>query len=275
MILLAGVTSVPALADCTTPHGVAGSLDYDPVAKIRYICDGTDWKLLEEVDDDEEGARQRLQIANDPGACTAEKNGRLRYNGTDSWDYCNGSNWIPFSFAAAPRGYFVQSAGQWKGNLGGLSGANAKCYDDLTANDWKYKADAGSLTPERIKAFLCDSTSCNNLRADTTYIMSKSGSAALGGVGFQTDSQGRGFGMQIYVDYNIWTSVSNSWTNRATVNDMLWATTPKGGSHCSNWTSTGGNGHKGNAGSDARYRWDDGTLSCNTANYLICIVDPK
>ncbi|VVN79805.1 hypothetical protein [Pseudomonas fluorescens] len=88
-----------AFAACTAPNGVAGSLDYDDATKTRKICDGTNWKVLEEVDYSTTGARQRLQVADDAGTCTALKTGRLRYNGTATWEYCNGSAWVPFESA--------------------------------------------------------------------------------------------------------------------------------------------------------------------------------
>lgn len=42
-----------------------------------------------------------FQVGNDTGGCTSEKLGRLRYNGTSTWEYCNGSAWTPFEQAAS------------------------------------------------------------------------------------------------------------------------------------------------------------------------------
>lgn len=97
-----GVTTLSsnkAFADCTAPSSPAGGIDYDGTTKTRKICDGTNWKLLEEFDYSTSGARQKIQIANDTGGCTGEKTGRLRYNGTSTWEYCNGSAWVPFEAA--------------------------------------------------------------------------------------------------------------------------------------------------------------------------------
>lgn len=88
-----------AWAACTAPDGAAGSLDYDPATKIRTICDGSAWKNLEEVDYSGDGARQRLQIAEDAGSCTSAKLGRLSYDGVAEWQYCDGTDW---SRSAAP-----------------------------------------------------------------------------------------------------------------------------------------------------------------------------
>ena len=105
--MVAGLVALGALAlspaawaACTAPDGAAGALDYDPATKIRTICDGSAWKNLEEVDYSGDGARQRLQIADDAGSCTGAKLGRLRYDGVAEWQYCDGSDWQPFGSAA-------------------------------------------------------------------------------------------------------------------------------------------------------------------------------
>ncbi len=92
----------PSFAACTSPDGVAGSLDYDDSIKTQKICDGTTWKVLKEIDySTGTGARIGAQISNDAGTCTAIKTGRIRYDGTNVWEYCNGSTWTPFDQACA------------------------------------------------------------------------------------------------------------------------------------------------------------------------------
>jgi hypothetical protein len=263
-------------ADCASPIGIAGSLNYEDSTKTQTICDGTDWKIITEIDVAPAGAKKSLQIANDPGACNTEKTGRLRFNGTNQWTYCDGNTWQILK-RNNPGGYLVQSSTTWNGNLGGLAGADAKCLTDLTNNDWKGKATAGILSAGRVKAFLCSGSSCNNLSPNTPYILSTSGDPAAGGVGFVTNANGQGFGHQFYNDSGgaIWRSNTDFWTNRGTLNDELWSNTPKGGNHCANWSSTTGNGHKGNSsGNGERYRWDNGTSSCGSTLYLACVVEP-
>lgn len=269
------VAAKPSYADCTAPAGVSGSVDYDDTTKIRTICDGTNWKILEEIDYSTAAARQRLQIADDTGSCTPAKKGRLRFSDATGWHYCDGGNWLPFESAATSRGYLVQTVTRWNGNLGGLSGADAKCLTELqTTYNWKGKAEAGTLNATRVKAFLCDGTTCNNLQANTIYLTAKANSLTLGGIGFLTDSDGRGMGYEIYLDDGNWNSSSNIWTNRSSLSNAYWNVTPKGANHCSQWTSSSGSGHEGNVGWSNMNRWDEASESCSVQNFLLCIVDP-
>ncbi len=86
-----------AFAACTSPAGDAGALNYDDTTKTQTICDGTTWKTIKVIDySTGTGARISVQISNDVGTCTAIKTGRLRYDGTNVWEYCDGSTWTPF-----------------------------------------------------------------------------------------------------------------------------------------------------------------------------------
>ena len=93
----------PAYTACTSPPGDTESFEWDETTKTWTYCDGTNWKNLSELDDSGSGVRQLLQIADDTGACTAAKKGRLRYDngGSDTWEYCDGSAWGPFEQAGA------------------------------------------------------------------------------------------------------------------------------------------------------------------------------
>jgi hypothetical protein len=178
------------------------------------------------------------------------------------------------------RGYLIQSSATWNGNLGGLSGANAKCLSDVTNNDWRGKSTAGTITAGRVQAFLCDSSTCNNLRPNTTYMVSRSDDPIAGGMTFKTDDNGRGLNNKIYfdVDDKIWRANTYYWTNRGTVDAQTWASTAKSSAsnhHCNNWSSTATNGHRGNSGYNDQGRWDSNTTSCNNAQFLICIVQPE
>ena len=95
------ISPTQAYAACASPAGVAGSTNYDDTTKTQSVCDGTNWKVIEVVDySTGTGARVSNQIANDTGSCTTDKTGRLRYNGTSTWEYCNGSAWTAFKRSA-------------------------------------------------------------------------------------------------------------------------------------------------------------------------------
>ena len=103
-VILTFLTASPLVhAACTSPPGSDESFEWDETTHTWTYCDGTTWKNLREIDDSGSGARTRLQIANDTGSCTAAKTGRLRYNdGTDTWNYCDGSSWVPFEATGCP-----------------------------------------------------------------------------------------------------------------------------------------------------------------------------
>lgn len=213
-------------------------------------------------------------------ACSATTTGAIRFTsgGTPPWNYCNGSAWLPFERAPDKPGYFVQTATRWNGNLGGLTGANSKCLTELqTTYNWRGKSSAGTLTSTRVKAFLCDGTSCNNLLPNTVYVTAKANNTTDGGMAFMTDSSGQGYGFRNYVDYFNFDATFDDWMNRGTVDNFYWSTAPAGANHCTNWSSAlvGNNGLAGNAGWDDSMRWNDGTDTCNVSNYLMCIVHPE
>ncbi len=103
--LLFSIFSMNTAWACTSPTGVLGSLNYDSGTSTVTRCDGTNWKVLEEHDASGSGTRKRTQVANDTGSCTAIKLGRLRYDGTTTWEYCNGSAWVPFEQAGECASY--------------------------------------------------------------------------------------------------------------------------------------------------------------------------
>lgn len=90
--------SVSAFADCTSPTGASGAINYDDTTKTTSICDGTNWKTLEVINYSGNGATISVQVGNDFSSCTSAKTGRLRYDSVaDTWNYCNGSNWKSFT----------------------------------------------------------------------------------------------------------------------------------------------------------------------------------
>jgi hypothetical protein len=254
--------------------GQSGSTQFD--AGTLLVCDGAIWNQASQLSSIE--GRLLFQTDYDPGTCAGTKLGRLRYNsaGSPEWQYCNGSAWTSFPQVLA-NGYFVQTTTKWNGNLGGLSGANAKCLTELqTTYNWNGKANAGTLNSTRVYAWLCDGTSCNNLKANTTYQMAKANSTTACGWIFQTDSSGRAPNASLIWDYNCMDSSADTWTNRSTVTVLQAGTTPKGTNHCTNWStsSSSKSGGEGNTAYTDSDRWDQSQDPCNFTNFLYCVVDP-
>jgi hypothetical protein len=63
----------------------------NPGTGYLMVCDGSVWKSVEEWDT--ASGKSLFQVDNDTGTCTAVKLGRIRYNGTSTWEYCNGTAW--------------------------------------------------------------------------------------------------------------------------------------------------------------------------------------
>lgn len=176
------------------------------------------------------------------------------------------------------EGYFVMTNTTWTGNLGGLSGADAKCLTELTTYDWMGKSSA-TITASNVKAFLCDSSTCNNPEGDTTYNFAVANSPSTGGDSFTTDSTGRGPG-----DNSAWnTSTTFSggqwWSNRsdASASTTLWDLTPRGSGDCGGWTHGTGSppwGSRGRTNITDEKRWEAGSNDCSNPLPLICMVHP-
>jgi len=179
------------------------------------------------------------------------------------------------------NGYFVQTSAGTTGNLGGLAGADEFCLTDLQTYDWKGKAEAGTLTSSRVKAFLCDDTTCINPLPNTTYFFATSDYPTHGGASFTTDSNGRGPN-----DTNNWDAITHFggawyyWSgDRGNTSSTLWGTAPMAsGNSCSNWTA-GASSDGGLGGAPTYqdgYRWNDSQLTaCNQNFGLICMVHPQ
>jgi type II secretory pathway pseudopilin PulG len=98
--------------------------------------------------------------------CDVSLVGAQRWNSeTKSAEICNSNEWMQIHIYGAGSGdpnvtgmgYIVATAGRWDGNLGGMSGADAKCLSDLSTYDWKGKATAvanGKLIAGNVKAIL-------------------------------------------------------------------------------------------------------------------------
>jgi hypothetical protein len=256
----------PAHAACTNPSMPDGSLFYNAAQNVPQVCAGGNWIAL--------GA---LNPGAGGGACSSPTmaEGSIFYNDDfDVLQYCNGTDWKALHGTTGTGGYLVQSYNKWNGDLGGLSGADAKCLSDLQTYDWLGKSDAGTLTAARVKALLCDSTSCNQAEPETDYRTAVANNTALGGIGFRTDDQGRGIGNSTYFDEDNYENVSGFWSNRGTVNAETWSNSPQGTNHCTNWSVTSGNGRVGNMANNNALRWNESSYSCNSTRYLMCLVNP-
>ncbi len=75
---------------CTTNGAVRSTGGPEQMPRRMLICNGTTWQsALEQTT----AGASLLQIGNDTGSCTTAKLGRMRYDGTSTWEYCNGSTW--------------------------------------------------------------------------------------------------------------------------------------------------------------------------------------
>jgi hypothetical protein len=188
-------------------------------------------------------------------------------NNTSPW-----YSWKVTTSGALPsKGYLVISETAWTAfqGAGGLSDMHANCLSELNTKTWLGKASAGTLNSTRVKAYLCDSTSCGNPVANTTYFYARAGSATVGGDAFTTDSSGN-----ILTDTISWarsTAMGIDDTRLRTVRNM--------GGYCNNWTDNSG-GYSYNSNMDGITQMDDWRrtqgyygAACGTAR-MVCIVNP-
>ncbi len=172
----------------------------------------------------------------------------------------------------AQGGYFVLTGEAYSANLGGLSGASAKCLNELKTHPWKGKGSAGTLTASRVKAFLCDDTSCNILQPYTKYTFAAARDISAGGAAFTTDQHGQGpTNTGYWYDATHFNKTSTYyWTGRTG-----WGNNPLNKA-CSNWSvNTGPNGAFGNTSGSSSDRWYSvSAYSCVNPYYLICMVNP-
>lgn len=185
-----------------------------------------------------------------------------------------------------PVGYFVAYSTSLDGNMGGMKGADELCFQDLDANNWLGKSSAGTLTRERVQAFLCDSESCNSLAPNTKYFFAVSGFVGSGGDSFTTTSTGVGPG-----DADIWSAATKFnaftafWTGRGLDSATQWGITSLESGCCTfadtcgDWTSNSGglNGTIGMSAATDQNRWNLSDPACNenASHRIICIVQPE
>jgi len=302
--------SVPALAEnvgdpCT---GTNRAYSVSGETTSLLICNGSTLELLEKdlanpvrkgIGTASPAATLHVNgeaiIGNTSLSCSGTTEGAQRYNSTDHvMEFCNGTTWTPFAqvqstsgpTAPAGSGYFVLTHTTWNGNLGGLSGADAKCLTELgtTYTSWRGYTTAnsnGQITAGKVHAFLCERYSCNNLMPLTTYYFAYANSGTPGGASFTTDASGLapGESSNAWSAANYFSGSYTYWTGRADTNgNTLWAGAVDDlYANCNEqWSSSNSsyNGIAGNSGYTGSERWDETWPACNQTKRLICFVNP-
>ncbi len=234
-----------------------------------------------------------------PAGTTAQRtgapvNGDLRYNTTTSaLEAYVGGSWVKISTvqptngitAPAGSGYFVVTTTAYNGALGGLAGANAACLTELTTTNTSWMGyaaanSAGQLIASKVKAFLCDNSTCTNLTPLATYYFAVAGESGSGGASFTTDATGLGPGdSTIWSAANYFNGARTYWTGRDTTSSSLWSNTTPANNYysCANWADNGGSGWSaiyGNSSSTIDNRWRTTGSPCGSPRSLICAVNP-
>ena len=74
---------------------------------IRYVCNGT--SFVPEYIRSPDGTRN-IDFGNDTTTCTSDISGRLRYDGTSTWEYCNGTSWTALVSGGGGGGSYTTTA---------------------------------------------------------------------------------------------------------------------------------------------------------------------
>ncbi len=175
------------------------------------------------------------------------------------------------------KNYFVLG-GSYNGNLGGLSGANEKCYNDLSSGNWLGK-EGTNITRASVRAWLCDKNTCNNLLPNTEYSFAALGSATTGGAKFTTNASGAG--PTLTTAWNGTTFFGSSvdiMTGREAGSTTAWGVATDGRpttNACNNWLSSSSSdaAYSGRTSLSGISRWSGISFQCNTSKYLVCMVD--
>lgn len=195
---------------------------------------------------------------------------------------------------SAEPSYFVLSNTTYTSDLGNLTGANEKCYTDLSAEDWLGKENV-TLTASKVEAFLCSSLECSRLLANTTYYFARSGNATVGGASFTTNGSGIGPG-----DTTPWSGLtyfnvtgSTEWFSNRAPDDTdaanYFTNTPANNFYgaetsCTDWTTAAfgtaphagfGSAEAGSNTGRSRYANNNGVDFCGDSGelHLICAVN--
>lgn len=271
-----------AITGCTNPTASEKKMIYNSASHTYQFCNGNTWISMGN------------SIGGGGGGCTspAGTERKMIYNlDYQTYQFCNGTNWVKMIGASAiapptgTNGYFVMSKTQWNGNLGGVTGADAKCLTDLTTNTgWRGYADANSrglLVAAKVQAFICTQgpTYCGNLNANTTYYVANANNASVGGARISADASGRGPNdTQQWSGSDYFGGAYSYWSNRNIVSESIWQTSFwSSTSQCGTYwdsSSSGLNGGTGSSTGTGSNRWYPNDTACNTPLNLICIVHP-
>lgn len=146
------------------------------------------------------------------------------------------------------------------------------CQTDIVNYTWKGKPGY-SIPTNKIKAFVCDTTSCANLAPNETYIFARSGDVTAGGATFTTDSFGVGPNDSAnWSGPSYFNVVTSWWSGRQAGAATQFSTSPHTQT-CGGWTSILSTGTSGSTNATNALRWSNANPSCGTSLPLICIVD--
>ncbi len=230
-------------------------------------------------------------------SCTAWYNNYITCCRTDTetWETkCTRANWVnnswnynqpnPFNAETTTTNslpwFFVLTNGTRNWNLWWLAWANAKCLSDLTTYDWMWKASAGTLSSDNVKAWLCDPFSCQNPNGNKIYTFAKSWNASIGWAKmivnssqqWPNDSSYWNTSAYFWSTYYYWTNRSGTsalwytYVNQNTLNQTCqWWESSSSSYYWRTWYSASNNNY--------RFLYGDANFTCNNNRYLICIVN--
>ena len=258
-IIVADATSVSISGDGSPQYRICSNSDCSTVAHTWASSAGS-------IDN---GEYLQLRLTSSASNSTMNSATVTVGTGSDQWDVT--------TFSGVTKAFFVITNSTWTGNLGGISGADSKCLTELQGNTFKDKANA-TLDASHVFAFICDSSSCNNLEASKTYYFAVAGNAAVGGDSFTTDGSGTGPGDDTddWSDSTRFNSTADYWNGHSENSDTNWGTSAEDtdtANLCGNWSGTGDNGFSGNTANTGAARWMNGTLACTNSLNLVCFVN--
>ncbi|GEM_PF-3292704 len=200
-----------------------------------------------------------IQIADTTATCDGTSIGAMKYVSADKqFEYCDGTGWQELgaagSIPAATEKLVFVTSGTWDGNLGGISGSDAKCQSAATT---------AGLTGT-FKAWVSDGTDSPS----TTFTQASVSYKLVNGTTIADD-------WADLIDGTIQNAITideNSATPGAPTS--VWTGTNTDGSsntdHCSMWASTAGSG-LGGLMSATTSQWTNRTpLSCTVTARLYC-----
>lgn len=255
---LAVAQSISPGSACSTSGDTAMSSGSNSNIGLLY-CNGSTW------------VSSSVVATGSVTTCDSTTAGTFKLNGS-TLQFCNGSSWGSIAKQAL-KGNFVAllDVGRYQSDFGSLAGANALCRSQLAAKGWWGKPT--TLDTNKVFAFLCDSTSCNNLQPNTTYYFGAAFYPNIGGASFTTDSSGNGpNNTESWADSSHFINDNLYFFGRNSASASAWTSSPSSYT-CNNWgTGSGAYGaylRRPNSSGSVDVVYD-----CSTPAYLICFVNP-